>query len=376
MLESFNLSETKFDIERYDLTEDKSLRPWSAADEYLLQTFYALENKPKHPGIYNDRFGFLACNLHSFNPTVILTYSSQQKAIEANLKAHNMPPLKLLNPLLSSEIKMDYALIKVPKSLELFRLFLEHIAHNSINNITVICAFMTRYFSPNLLKIAQEYFEVVEQSRAFKKARLLILTKKKKPIKRELITSLNYKGHYYRQYLGVFSAEHIDYATQFFLDHLIVKKTDQRILDLASGNGIIGNEIFKQLPQAEIHLMDDSCLAVSSAELNIQGKNIHHHFNNELSIFDDDTFDLIVSNPPFHFEYEINIQIPLKLFKECFKCLKPGGNLQIVASKHLNYKIHLEALFSSVQITAEDKKFNVYKCIKYFFNCYFLLPAP
>ena len=162
----------------------------------------------------------------------------------------------------------------------------------------------------------------------------------------------------------MFSAQHIDYATQYFLDHLQLENTDRCILDLASGNGIIGNEIFKLFPDAEIHLMDDSYLAVSSAELNIQGKNIHHHFNNDLSIFDNDTFDVIVTNPPFHFEYEINIQIPLQLFGECFRCLKDGGNLQLVANKHLNYKVHLEPLFSSVQIIAEEKKFIVYKCIK------------
>ena len=45
----------------------------------------------------------------------------------------------------------------------------------------------------------------------------------------------------------MFSADHIDYATQYFLDHLKIKKTDQCILDLASGNGIIGNEIFNEI---------------------------------------------------------------------------------------------------------------------------------
>jgi 16S rRNA G1207 methylase RsmC len=359
-----NILKKKYNIERYDLSKDNSLRSWSAADEYLLQTFNALENKPGNLAIYNDRFGFLGCYLNSFTPTIILTHKSQEKAIDSNLKANNIPSPNFSNPLSSLDSKMDFVLVKIPKSLGLFQLFLEQIAHNSTNDVTVICAFMTRHFSPNLLKLAQEYFEVGEQSKALKKARLLILTKKKKTIKKEIITTIGYKNKEYRQYLGVFSAEHIDYATQFFLDHLEIQKTNQYVLDLGSGNGIIGNEIFKQLPDAEIHLMDDSCLAVSSAELNIQGKNVHHHFNNELSIFDNDTFDSIVTNPPFHFEYEINIQIALELFKGCFRCLKVGGNLQIVANKHLNYKVHLKPLFRSVQLIAEDKKFIIYKCIK------------
>ncbi|MFT7161021.1 MAG: 23S rRNA (guanine1835-N2)-methyltransferase [Bacteroidia bacterium] len=314
--------------------------------------------------IYNDRFGYLGCQLHSFNPTVVLTHKSQEKAINSNLKANNIDLPNFIDPLSSLEDKMDFVLIKVPKSLGLFQLFLEQITHNSTDDITVTCAFMTRHFSPKMLEIAQEYFEVIEQSKALKKARLLTLTKKKKTAKKETITTLDYKSEAYKQYLGVFSSDHIDYATQFFLDHLEIEKTDEKVLDLASGNGIIGNEIFKQFPDAEVHLVDDSFLAVSSAELNVKGKSIHHHFNDNLSIFDDGTFDLIVTNPPFHFEYEINIKIPLELFRGCFRCLKVGGTLQVVASQHLNYLIHLERLFPSVQVIAEDKKFIIYKCTK------------
>lgn len=356
--------EKKYRIERYDLATDNSLMPWSAADEYLLQSVHGLRTKSKHLCIYNDRFGFLTCHLHAFNPTVILTHISQKKAIQNNLLENNIPLANFTNPLSTLDNKMDIAFVKIPKSLVLFQLFLEQITNNSTNNISVVCAFMTRHFSPNLLQIAQDYFEKVEQTKALKKARLLILSHKKESTKREMITSIDYNNQTYKQYPGVFSAEHIDYATQFFLEHLELAKTDHNILDLAAGNGIIGNEIYKQKPDAEIHLMDDSYLAVCSAALNIQGQNIHHHYNNELSIFEDATFDLIVTNPPFHFEYETNIQITFELFKGCFRCLKDGGKLQLVANKHLNYKVFLEVLFSAVQIVAENKKFIIYKCIK------------
>ncbi|OJJ20110.1 hypothetical protein BKI52_16695 [marine bacterium AO1-C] len=354
----------EYNIKRYDLSEDKSLRPWSAADEYLLQTFQELDTQPAQIGIYNDRFGFLACHLHSFNPTLVLTHKSQEKAIQANLIASNIPLVKFIDPLSAFENQLDFALLKIPKSLGLFQLFLEQIAHNSTSDVTVVGAFMTRHFSPRLLEIAQEYFEVVEQSRALKKARLLILKQKKETTKKEMITSLSYNGQAYKQYPGVFSSERIDYATQFLLEHLTIKETDQQVLDLGAGNGVIANEILKQQPNAEMHLMDDAHLAVASAKLNIQGDNVHHHLNNDLSIFDENTFDLIVTNPPFHFEYEINIQVPLALFKACFRYLKKGGSLQIVGNTHLNYKVHLQRIFPSVEVVAENKKFVVYKCVK------------
>lgn len=362
-----NIETNKYSIQRYDISDDKSLKSWSAADEFLLKSFEAIENKSIALGIYNDRFGFLSCSLHSYNPSTLLTHKSQEKAIKRNLQENGLDPLKFSSPLLPLKNKIDIALVKIPKSLGLFRFFLEHITNNSSDNITVTCSFMTRNFNASLLKIAAEYFEGIEQSRALKKARLITLTKKKAIVKKETVTSLtslNYNDQEYQQYLGVFSGAHIDYATEFYLKHIEVKTSDERILDLASGNGIIGNEIHKKFPEAKIDLMDDSLLAVASAELNVQGDTIHHHTNDELSIFDSDTFDLIVTNPPFHFEYEINMLVPLELFKECHRCLKKEGNLQIVANRILGYKPHLIALFSSVKIMAENKKFIIYQCFK------------
>lgn len=364
IIEKMKIQEGKYQIKRYDLSEDKSLRGWNAADEYLLKTYVSMGISPNHLCIYNDRFGFLSSHFHSYDPIVILTHKSQEKSIQSNLEAHNLPLVNFSNPLSPLENKLDSAIIKIPKSLALFQLFLEHIVDNSTEDVTILCGFMTRHFTPKLLEIAQEYFNVVEQSRALKKSRILVLSKKKEVIKRETIISLDYNNQAYRQYWGVFSSNHIDYATQFFLTHIELKSTDKCILDLASGNGIIGNEIFIQLPDSEIHLMDDAYLAISSAKLNIQGESIHHHLNDNLSIFADEYFDLIVSNPPFHFEYEINIQVPIQLFKECFRCLKKGGSFQLVANRHLNHKVHLKQIFNSVQIVSENSKFVVYKCIK------------
>ena len=354
----------KYDIKRYDLAIDPSLKSYSAADEYLLQDFIKLGIKSTHLGIYNDRFGFLTCHLRSLNPRVILTHKSQEKAIHSNIKANGLALPEFSDPLSSLPEDITFALIKIPKSLALFQLFLEQIVHNSTEEVTISAAFMTRHFSPKIVEIAQRYFEDVEQSRAVKKARLITLKKKKHPAKLDTIETLIYKDQAYQQYWGVFSVKHIDYATQYFLAHLKLKSKDQSILDLASGNGIIGKEIAKKLPHAEVHLLDDAYLAVESGKLNIKGQSIHHHFQNDLSIFEEATFDLIVTNPPFHFEHEINVKIPLQLFNECFRCLKMDGSLQIVANKHLNYKTQLTAIFPIVEVLAQNDKYVVYKCLK------------
>jgi len=354
----------QLNIQRHDSSADQSLRPHTAADKYLLSEFEELGKSPEQIAIYHDRFGFLSCSLHTQHSVFVFNQKSQLNALERNSELNKLTPPTYSDPISALETKLDLALMKIPKSLALFRLYLEHITHNSTDNCVVLASFMTRHFTPKILEIAEEYFEEVTQSRAVKKSRVLTMKGKKKLEQQNCIDTLEYKSKTYQQYWGVFSAKHIDYATQYFLEHIDLKSSDKLILDLASGNGVIGSEISQKLSNASIHLMDDSYLAMASAKLNISGENIHHHFNHSLDGFDSESFDLIATNPPFHFEYEINIQIPIGLFKACFRCLKPSGNLQLVANKHLNYKTHLNDIFTKVEVLAENDSFTVYKCSK------------
>ena len=50
---------------------------------------------------------------------------------------------------------------------------------------------MTRHFTKNMLEIASSYFDTIEQSKAKKKARLLILKDKKEVQPGTLINELN-----------------------------------------------------------------------------------------------------------------------------------------------------------------------------------------
>ena len=63
--------------------------------------------------------------------------------------------------------------------MDLFRLYLQQLTVALDEKAIVICGFMTKYFTPQMLEIANEYFEEVEQSLAWKKSRLLILSKPK-----------------------------------------------------------------------------------------------------------------------------------------------------------------------------------------------------
>ena len=251
--------------------------------------------------------------------------------------------------------------------MELFRLQLFQLSQSLEDDAVVLGGFMTKYFSPKMIAIASEFFQNVEQSKAWKKSRLIILQNKKPFREISIVHSIAFEKDIYQQYFGVFSAKNIDYASQFFIQNWGIKKEANRVLDLASGNGILAKKIKEKNPASEVHLMDDAYLAIESSKLNLSApkesnsENIFFHWNDSMAIFDDDFFDLVVSNPPFHFEHETNIEVAIRLFREVKRCLKNGGSFQLVASRHLNFKTHLEKIFKMVIVISENDKFIIYE---------------
>jgi 16S rRNA G1207 methylase RsmC len=359
-------------IERFPLSRNNSLQAWSAADEYLVK--YWNENKKPNANlaIYNDRYGYMASLFNEFNPISVIDFKSQEKAIKHNLEKNGLEfnTKNVFYPLDTLPKPLDFVFIKIPKSLDLFKLYLSQVSKASNENTIVVCAFMTKNFSPQFVKIGAEYFSESEQSLAKKKARLLLF---KKPLPAKKTSLLNTivlnKEESLQQYFGVFSAHNIDYATQFLLQSIELNTNDKEILDLASGNGVIAYHIANSykiagLETPEIHLVDDSYLAVESSKLNLKGENFHFYFNDNIEEFKNESLDLIVTNPPFHFDYEINTETTFNLFYQSKAKLSPTGRLVIVANRHLNYRSFLKSLFSKIETIGENPKFVVLECFK------------
>lgn len=354
-------------IKRYPISLNKSLRAWSAADEYLIRYLEEHQISPNRLLVYQDRFGYLSCHLHAAQPIVVANYKSQEKAIVQNLSRNklNEENITLTNSLTPINQTIDLVLMRIPKSLDLLHLYFQQMSQALSPEAIVLGGFMTKYFSPKILSIAAEYFEEVEQSLAWKKSRLLILRKPKTLGKSSIIKELKpFNDTILRQYFGVFSANQVDIGTQFLVERMELPSVDGlKVLDLACGNGVLGLVIKDLKPKSQLHFVDDDYLAVASAKLNLaQKENCFFYYNDNLDDLEDDSIDFCISNPPFHFEHETNIEVSIKLFEEVKRVLRPNGVFQLVANKHLNYKTHLQKLFKSVKILAENNKFIIYSC--------------
>lgn len=363
----------KLTIRRYPETSNKSLQAWNAGDEYIISKLEEKEFSPrdKRTVICNDRFGYLTCALSERDPTLIINRKSQERSIEMNLRENGMAVFndRWLSPLSDLPNPADTGVLQIPKSLDLFRYYLHQISPGLTEEGVLICAFMTKYFTPALLEIAGDYFETTEQSLAVKKSRLLIL-KNRKPLPETTFLEkipFSFDNHHQeelKQYPGVFSSGTIDYGTQFLINKLDLNEDEKAILDLGSGNGVLARAIQLKIPDAEIHLMDDSRLAIESSRLNLDAKNTEFHWNDTLDDMNVQSLDLVVSNPPFHFGHETNTEVSVGLFREVAGALKPGGRFLLVANRHLGYQTYLKKFFTSIEIKGQNRKFAIYSATK------------
>jgi len=355
-------------IDRWPPTNDRSLIGYSSADRLMVQKVQEEINDGESIFIINDRFGYQSINLANKSPHTLYHLASQHDAIIRNAENHKVDQSLQPSPILTHIHKtFDYILIRIPKSNDLLELLLYLANIYSNENTKVILGFMTKYFNPTILDICSKYFENIEQSKAWKKARVITASHSIRLANKTLDhykNNLEYNGFTYQQYYGVFSSQHIDFATSFLLENLPALNDIEKAMDLACGNGIIGKYIQEKYHPKQLVLVDDSLLATASARLNIDHENAIIEARYNLESFEDYSFDLIITNPPFHQEHDNIIDITLNLFKDSSRILIKGGVLLIVANKHLNYKTHLIEWFTSIETIKENNQFVIYQAVK------------
>jgi 16S rRNA (guanine1207-N2)-methyltransferase len=76
------------------------------------------------------------------------------------------------------------------------------------------------------------------------------------------------------------------------------------------------------------------------------------------------TYDAIVSNPPFHVSDRADRHDVGKAFiTSAAKAMTSGGQLWIVANRHLPYEETLEACFKHVSVAAQNNFYKVFKAV-------------
>jgi len=371
------VAQGEFNLQRLPYRKKELLRAWDAADEYLLNALAEddLLFQQANILIFNDSFGALAIALHEFKPSVMSDSYLSQTATRLNLKTHQIPEntIRFLSSLELPKEKLDFVLIKVPKTLAFLEDFLVRIQPFIETQTQVIVAGMVKTMPTSVWKLLESLVGETRTSLAKKKAKLIFVSPQ---VKAELFEN-PYPVYYQLEntryqicnHANVFSRDSLDIGTRFLLSHLPVNSTAKNIVDLGCGNGVVGLMLAEKHPTACLHFVDESFMALASATENFSQafgdkQQAKFYAGDGLTAFADDSMDLIVCNPPFHQQNTIGDTIALSLFKHAKRVLKEQGELWVIGNRHLGYHKRLQALFANNERRAENAKFVILKAIK------------
>jgi len=367
----------RFDLVRWPRQSNDPLRAWDAADEYLLSyvTEHAIlkKNHLLKVLIINDSHGALACALHEFAP---LSWSDSYIAHESarqNLVLNRIDsPLRTLVSTDTPAGLFDVVLVRIPKATALLDDQLAKLSAHLHPQSIVIGAGMIKHLQKSAFSSFEKYIGPVSTTLAVKKARLIVA--RVDGLRQQ--TAIPSPSHYTEQDLtllnhaNVFSREKLDLGARFFLSHYEQLPAALDVVDLACGNGILGIR-YKQLhTNARIQFVDESYMAIASTQDNYQSAFVGIERDAQFTIADglqlhsSNSADLILCNPPFHQQHTISDRIATDMFVEGKRCLRQGGELWVVANRHLSHDQVLKRYFGNCRVMGTNKKFSVIRVVK------------
>lgn len=377
MQSELKLPQSQLRLRRLPFRKNDTLQAWDAADEYLLNHLAGndLPAVGSRIAILNDSFGALALALHAYRPTAISDSFLSQQATIANASLNGIDPadIRLLDSLTPPSESIDYLLIKVPKTLALLEYQLHTLRPLLTASSKIILAGMVKALSPNVWKTMQRLIGPTLPSLAVKKARLIFASLdtglRLQPNPYPLQYRLEQSEIMLTNHANVFSRDSLDIGTRLLLQHLPDDPAYREIIDLGCGNGVVGLMLGKNLPEARLHFVDESFMAVASAKENFQralGDQRQAQFTvgDCLSGFPEQGADCIVCNPPFHQQHVIGDHIAWQMFQQAHQVLRQGGELRVIGNRHLGYHQHLKKLFGHWEAVASNAKFVIIKARK------------
>lgn len=168
---------------------------------------------------------------------------------------------------------------------------------------------------------------------------------------------------------GVFGFKQLDAGTELLLTtlkkNLVELQPLRRTLDFACGTGIVGAYFNAINIAADVTYVDISAVAIEAtkrtlASNKLEGTILPHDGIPKM----ERSFQLIISNPPFHEGLDTNTGLSERFVEEAYRALAFNGLFYFVANNHLPYPKLLAQTFKHFEIVAKNQNFSVYKAKK------------
>ncbi|MDO8579688.1 MAG: class I SAM-dependent methyltransferase [bacterium] len=271
------------------------------------------------------------------------------------------------NLLIEHPTSIPSAIIFLPKSKELIDMTLALVSKIVVENGTIVLVGANNAGIGSANKLYEANIGPVEQKIIGNHSALYVGKNKRLGAGKKLEDFLSYSPLSYgniqievANLSGIFSVGELDEGTKILLDHIPYNK--KKILDIGCGSGVIGVIYKKTSPESEITMSDSSKLAVLATKRTLERNKIEAKVI-ESDVFDDikDSFDLIVTNPPFHKGIETDYSFVEKFARGAKRHLAKSGEVYVVANSFLPYIEILEKNIGPTDIIIDTKRFRVYK---------------
>ena len=381
MAERLEVPQGSFALERRPPAGRRPLRAWDAADELLLHE--VADGPPAPTLVVDDAFGALTVALaaaHGVTPELLTDSHVSVLAIRENLERNGVDPVGLRvhagpDALTGSRLDVDRVLVKLPKSLALLEDQLRRVRAAVPPATTIIGAAMVRHLPRATVEVFERVVGPTTPSLARKKARMLHSTVDASADPGPWSWPKEHRapwGDTIIDHPGVHAAGRLDPGTAELLAHLDLPDLQPGavVVDLGCGDGIVGLAVARSHPDVTIVGVDESHLAVASAELTFR-RNLGAEHGARFQVADvlevepgrpvlaPASVDLVVVNPPFHQDRAVGDETAWRMFTQARDVLRPGGEVRVVGNRHLAHHAKLSRLFGASEVLSSDPRFVV-----------------
>ncbi len=167
---------------------------------------------------------------------------------------------------------------------------------------------------------------------------------------------------------GLFSWDEIDEGSKLLVAHL-PESIRGHVADLGAGWGFLSDFLLRNRPSIKkLDVYEADRVALDCARKNLGSiptdTNVEYHWADVTLGIGPPRFDCIVMNAPFHEGRQPDSLLGVKFIAAALGSLRVGGQLWMVANRHLPYEKHLGEAFAESEIVIQEGPFKILRAEK------------